>query len=63
MLNIFFFFLREMIFHHLNIQLFITLSMWQGGPLLTLEFFLFLKNKIKRKTTLPHRQGGEKLYI
>jgi hypothetical protein len=37
--------------------------MWQGGPLLTLEFFLFLKNKIKRKTTLPHRQGGEKLYI
>jgi hypothetical protein len=37
--------------------------MWQGGPLLALEFFLFLKNKIKRKTTLPHRQGGEKLYI
>jgi hypothetical protein len=25
--------------------------------------FLFLKNKIKWGTSLPHRQGGEKLYI
>jgi hypothetical protein len=37
--------------------------MWQGGPHLN----LFLKNKKKLKkwwgTTLPHRQGGEKLYI
>jgi len=29
---------REMILHHLDIQLFTTLSMWQGGPIL---YFIF----------------------
>jgi hypothetical protein len=31
--------LRYMILHHLNIQFFIILSMWQGSPPLALEFF------------------------
>jgi hypothetical protein len=30
-----------MILYHLNIQFFITLSIWQGGP----HFILFFKNK------------------
>jgi hypothetical protein len=29
--------------------------MWQGGPPLLFEFFLFFKNKLKWGTTLPHR--------
>jgi hypothetical protein len=37
---------KVMIHYHLNIQLFTTLSMWQGGPPLHFEFIFFLK-KIK----------------
>jgi len=36
---------RDMILHYLNIQFFTTLSMWQDGPSLALEF-VYLK-KIK----------------
>jgi hypothetical protein len=46
-LTLIFFFL-DMIIYHLNIQLFTTLSICQGGPPLVLEFFFFFKkNKIK----------------
>jgi hypothetical protein len=36
-----------MILYYLNIQFFITLSIWQGGP----HFILFFKNK--KKTLKP----------
>jgi hypothetical protein len=41
-------FQRVMIQHHPNIQLFTTLSIWQGGSQLLFEFFiLFFKNKLR----------------
>jgi hypothetical protein len=56
-----------MILHHLNIQLFTTLSMWQGDSHHNLK-----KKKKKQKknkplklvgTTFLNRQTNEKLYI
>jgi len=41
------FYVRVMIEYHPKIQLFTTLPMWQGGPPLLFEFFLFFKNKLR----------------
>jgi hypothetical protein len=43
------------IFYHLAI-----FARWSPTTFLV---FLFFKNKLRWETTLPHRQGGEKLYI
>jgi hypothetical protein len=46
------------ILYHLNIQLFTTLCMWQGGPQLYFILFYFFKKKTNSKAS-----GGPPCHI